>query len=78
MSNTLSESATKLLKLIEERHEGMHFISAQGREDGQAFVQVMIPVEELNKIAEGMAVLASLVVLNPAHAIQLMQEKKHG
>ena len=56
----------------------MHFISAQGREDGQAFVQLMIPVEELNKIAEGMAVLASLVVLNPAYATQIMQEKKHG
>lgn len=76
MSTTLSEAATKLLTLIQDKHEGMHFVSAMGGDD-KPFVQVMLPVSELNKIAEGMAVLASLVVLNPSHVAQ-NTDRRHG
>lgn len=78
MSNALSESATKLLNLIEKNHQGMHFISAGGDTEGRAFVQVLIPVDEMNKIAEGMSVLASLVQLNPAYVVNTAGERKHA
>lgn len=78
MVNQLSEPATKLLKLIENNHQGMHFISAGNDAEGRAFVQVLIPVEELNKIAEGMSVLASLVQLNPSFVASVPRESRHA
>lgn len=75
--SALVDSATQLLKLLETHHQAMHFISAGGT-DGLPFVQIMIPVEELNKISQGMAVLASLVQLNPAFVAEEQKGKKHA
>lgn len=78
MQVKLSDQAVKLLALIQEKHDAMHFMSAHGAEDGKPFVQVILPVEEMNKIAQGMATLASLIALNPTYVTQEMEVRKNA
>ena len=59
---TLSENGVKLLELLNTNHDSLYHLSSNKQE---SYVQISLRVEELNKIAEGMSTLASIIALNP-------------
>ena len=65
--NNLSDSSLKLLELLNVNHDALYTInSGAGRDKSEQYAQITIKVDELNKVAQGMASLASIIVLNPS------------
>lgn len=58
----LSENGVKLLELLNSNHDSLYHLSSNKQD---VYVQVTLRVEELNKIAEGISTLASIIALNP-------------
>ena len=67
--NNLNDSSLKLLELLYVNHDALHTItSGAGKnksERSEQYALITIKVDELNKIAQGMASLASIIALNP-------------
>ena len=59
---SLSENSLKLLELLNNNHDSLYVLSSNKQD---AYAQITLRVEELNKIAEGISTLASIIALNP-------------
>ena len=65
--NNLNNNSLKLLELLHVNHDTLHTITVGAVKDKtEQYVQISIKVDELNKIAQGMASLASIIALNPS------------
>ena len=70
VENSLNDSSLKLLELLHVNHDALYTITSGAGEDkteqSEQYVQISIKVDELNKVAQGMASLASIIALNPS------------
>ena len=68
--NDLNNNSLKLLELLHVNHDALHTITVGAVKDkteqSEQYVQISIKVDELNKVAHGMASLASIIALNPS------------
>ena len=64
--NTLSENSAKLLELLNTNHGALNYQTINNQD---SYIQISLRVEELNKLAEGMSTLASIIALNPTYKI---------
>ena len=56
----------KLLELLNTNHGALNHQTSNNQE---SYVQISLRAEELNKLAEGMSTLASIIALNPTYKI---------
>ena len=68
--NNLSDSSLKLLELLHVNHDALYRITSGAGKDkterAEQYAHITINVDELNKVVQGMASLASIIALNPS------------
>ena len=68
--NSLNDSSLKLLELLNVNHGTLYTITSGVGKDKfervEQYAHITIKVDDLNKVAQGMASLASIISLNPS------------